>query len=136
MITKKINLKKSPSITVHYCTGIDEAYYKIKWDHGFEIKQQLTTEDDTVHGFTITDEIDDFIHIYLDATLPKELYIKSAVHEGLQAALSVVRRKAFYSFDDSIPITIGEDPDFDETILEILSLIIAKVLIANEKEEE
>lgn len=135
MITKKINLKQSPSITIHYCTGIDEAFSKIKCDHGFEIKEQFNTEDDTVHGFTITDEIDDFIHVYLDATLPKELYIKSAVHEGLQAALSVIRRRAYYSFNDSIPITIGEDPDFDETILEILSLIIAKVLIANEKEK-
>lgn len=134
MITKKINLPKCPTITVYYCATIDEAYAKINYEHKLDVNDILFESDDTIHGFTITDELEDSIQIFLDASLPKELYIKTAVHEGMQAALNIVRRKFFYTFDDSKQITIGDDIHIDDFIFDIVASVVGKVLIANEKD--
>ena len=133
MITKKINLPKCPEVTVYYCATINEAYKKIQFEHEVDISDILFESDDVIHGFTITDEFADSIEVFLDVSLPKEIYIKTAVHEGMQAALNVIRRKFFYCFDDTKPIIIGENPAIDDLIFELESSIVGKVLIANEK---
>ena len=120
MITKKINLPKCPTITVYYCATIDEAYAKINYEHKLDVNDILFESDDTIHGFTITDELEDSI--------------QTAVHEGMQAALNIVRRKFFYTFDDSKQITIGDDIHIDDFIFEIVASVVGKVLIANEKD--
>jgi hypothetical protein len=129
MIKRKIITPKLPAINVHYCTGISEAYYDVMIKHSVNMSLSLIEEDDYVYGFTITDDINDTIEIYLDDTLPPELYTKTAISEALNAGFSLIRRKLYYSFGTNNVIKLGEDPEMDEVIIELLSQVVTKVLM-------
>ena len=130
MIKRKIITPKLPSINVHYCTGMSEAYYDVMIKHSVNMHLSLIEEDDDVYGFTITDELNDTLEIYIDDTLSPELYTKTAISEALNAGLSLIRRKLFYSFESNNPIVLGDDPDMDEVVIELLSQVVTKVLMA------
>ena len=129
MITKKIISPKLPSITIHYCSGISEGYKDVLLKHNVNMVNELIEERDTIHGFTITDDLDDKIDIYLDEDISPELYAKVAIHEAINAGLAIIRRKLFYTFNDRKPITLGNDPDVDELIFDTLSKVCTKVLL-------
>ena len=135
MIRRKIISNKLPSIEINYCTGINEGYKDVVAKHGVNMDIEMIENDDHVYGFTITSEFDDAIEIYLDLKSDPEIYAKTAIHEAINAALTLVRRKLFYTMDDSYPIVLGDDPDTDEAIYEIISKVATKVLLMRFNDE-
>ena len=129
MKTKRITNPKLPEIVINYCSGIQEAYNDVLLKHNLNMTLELIHENEAVHGFTICNELDDEINIYLDETTDAEIYTKVAIHEALNAAISLIRRKIYYSYDDKHPVVLGEDPLVDDIIFDLLSRICTKVLL-------
>lgn len=135
MIRKKLQIPKAPAINLYYCSGMDEAYEEVFFKHDVNMKLDLIDEKDMIHGFSIADDLEDVIEIYLDVTLPRKDFIKAAVNEGTHAALAIIRRKSNYSFDDKQPIVLGKDTLIDDAIVDLVSKVCTECILLRYKKK-